>query len=243
MSLSSDNDIDNELSPCILNNNERLDTTTYSNEPEEEDKSSRLKFLEESVARLSKENLWLKEKVSTKIEEMFDVWDRLYHCEISTSNLNQYNRRENIEIAGIPNNIQNYHLEEFVINTLRDIGVNGLSSYEIVACHRLKSKTNSNKPANVIVRFVNRKRAYETLDKFTEMKKRYPNFYKKLYIFENLCPTARKIFNTTRKLMFQEKIKDTWTYEGKIYIIKNNDYCMEIEHINELEELFPDLAT
>ena len=43
--------------------------------------------------------------------------------------------------------------------------------------------------------------------------------------------------------MFQEKIKDTWTYEGKIYIIKNNDYRMKIEHISELEELFPDLAT
>ena len=70
----------------------------------------RLQYLENTIARLSAENIWLKEKMNGKVNEMYDVWDRLYHCEREASNLNQYNRRENIEIAGIPNNIPNHHL-------------------------------------------------------------------------------------------------------------------------------------
>lgn len=82
---------------------------------------------------------------------MYDVWDRLYHCERETSNLDQYNRRENIEIAGIPNNILNYHLERYVIDTLREIGVTGLTSFVIDACHRRRINHNKNKSTNSIV--------------------------------------------------------------------------------------------
>lgn len=57
--------------------------------------------------RLSQENLWLREKIGNKINEMYDVWDWLYYCEIGINNLNQYNQRENIEITGIPNNVPN----------------------------------------------------------------------------------------------------------------------------------------
>ena len=92
-----------------------------------------------------------------------------------------------------------------MVSTLRDIGVVGLISYEIAACHRLKNNKNANKPANVIVRFTNRKRAYECLDRFINSKDQFPQFYRNLFIFENLCLTSRRIFNTARKLMPQKK--------------------------------------
>ena len=91
------------------------------------------------------------------------------------------------------------------MDTLREIGVTGLTSFEIAACHRLRVNPNNNKPTNVIVRFINRKRAYECLDKFVYIKEEYPQFYRNLHIFENLCPISRKIFNISRKLMFQKK--------------------------------------
>lgn len=98
------------------NQNINMTTTTYSSEADEDDTDNRLKYLEESVARLSKENIWLKEKISTKVEEVYDVWGPLYHCKINTSNLNQYNPRENIEVACIPNNIHNHHLEDYIVH-------------------------------------------------------------------------------------------------------------------------------
>ena len=51
--------------------------------------------------------------------------------------LEQYNRRENIEIYGIPDSVRNEDLGGVVINILRRIGVNQLEEWEIVSCHRL----------------------------------------------------------------------------------------------------------
>ena len=51
--------------------------------------------------------------------------------------LEQYNRRGNVEIIGLPDSIKNVELEDVVINILR-IGVYHLGKWEIVGCHRLK---------------------------------------------------------------------------------------------------------
>ena len=76
--------------------------------------------------------------------------------------LEQYNRRENVEIIGLPDPIKNVELEDVVINILRRIGVYHLGKWEIVGCHRLK-KNPGGKSSNVIIRFVNRKRASQCL--------------------------------------------------------------------------------
>lgn len=95
-----------------------LTTTTYSSEEEDNTNNigDRPKYLKETVvARLYEKNLRLKDKMKI-INDMNDVWDLLCHCEISTSNLNKYDRRENIEIAVIPKSIQNQNLEKYVVN-------------------------------------------------------------------------------------------------------------------------------
>ena len=189
------------------------------------------------------ENLILKEKLKRNDNDKFDIWNRLHYCETDLDLLKQYSRRENIEISGIPNNIHNSDLERYVIDTLRNIGVNGLSSYEISACHRLKSSQFSNKPANVIVRFINRKRAYECLDKFHYIKSQYPNDFKNFFINENLCPHFKKIFNKCRILKLNKNIKNTWSYEGLVYIQRNGSNSpIKITHMDELEELYPEVV-
>ena len=50
----------------------------------------------------------------------------------------QYNRRENVEIIGLPDSIKNVELEDVVSNILRRIGVYRLEKWEIVGCHKLK---------------------------------------------------------------------------------------------------------
>ena len=45
--------------------------------------------------------------------------------------LEQYNRRENVEIIGLPDSIKNVELENVVINILRRIGVYHLEKWEI----------------------------------------------------------------------------------------------------------------
>ena len=70
---------------------------------------------------------------------------------------NQYHRRNNIEIAGIPNEINDGILEEKVIYRCFEGNKRGyVTKKDIEACHRLLATRNDlNK--RVIVRFLNRK--------------------------------------------------------------------------------------
>lgn len=67
----------------------------------------------------------------------------------------QYNRRESVEITGIPETVENYQLEDQVINIYNAAGIHvhgrRLNKFDITACHRLGSK------GKTIVSFVNRK--------------------------------------------------------------------------------------
>ena len=56
--------------------------------------------------------------------------DRLFYLENDLIKLQQYSRRENIEIIGIPDSVQQINLEKTVIGILQRIGVK-ISSYHI----------------------------------------------------------------------------------------------------------------
>ena len=64
--------------------------------------------------------------------------------EINGNHLEQYGRRNNVEITGIPDDISNENLKEKVIQVLREIQVN-ISSSDIEACHRIGKSKNLSK--------------------------------------------------------------------------------------------------
>ena len=80
------------------------------------------------------ENGTLRERCS-KIEQ------RLVAFESSTNNLEQYGRRNNIVISGIPDSVDINHLEESVTEVISDIDVK-VTSNDIEACHRIGNKNN-----------------------------------------------------------------------------------------------------
>ena len=151
----------------------------------------------------------------------------------------QYNRRENIEIAGIPKNVSDSDLEGVVVDILGRIGVRNISSYDIAGCHRLKNRKTSS--SNVIVRFVCRKRVYECFENVNNIKTAVPEF-QNLQIFENLCPRYQKLFQRCEDLWAQNKIKQLWTYNGQIHIKKttnNNERSKMILHDRDIDYHFP----
>ena len=77
--------------------------------------------------------------LDNKVKELETKIEKL---ERDFNQLAQYNRRESIEITGLPDSILQKDLENVCINLLRRIGVNNLESFEISACHRLKTKSN-----------------------------------------------------------------------------------------------------
>ena len=147
-------------------------------------------------------------------KENDELWDSLHDVEKELYATQQYSRRENIEITGIPSNIQDRDLEQYVIHrVLRRIGLNELVSFEIVACHRL-GKSSPSRPSNVIVRFLNRKRAYEALENRRNLKN-FPDLTK-MFIIESLCPHYKEIFERCKELKKEGQIKAVWSYNGTV---------------------------
>ena len=84
----------------------------------------------------------------------------------------QYSRRNNIELAGIPNSIKDNVLEETIINICKKHGID-ISLMDIEACHWLpRSNARANKDPNqcksIIVKSVSRK----LLERLLQIKKR-----------------------------------------------------------------------
>ena len=86
-----------------------------------------------------------------------DIYDTVYELENQLNDLNQYSRRENVEMQQIPESVEQKDLEMYVIELLKSIKVD-ISSYDLVAVHRL-GKQSPHKTRVIIVRFVNRKSA------------------------------------------------------------------------------------
>ena len=173
---------------------------------------------------------------------MDDSWDSIYMVEKDLNKSLQYNRRECIEIGGLPDDIPNKLIEPTVVNILRKLGLHDLQYYEIAACHKLKNyKYNSDSPANVIIRFTNRKRALQCLLNKRFLKERVP-YVENLYISESLCPKYRELFDECYKLKNECKIMYLWTFNGIINFKLSdriNEKAKRILHENDLEFYFP----
>jgi len=92
------------------------------------------------IKNLVDENKKLQEKVLS-LEKKIDVL-----C-VSTECTNQYGRRNNMEIAGIPNDITDINLESKVVDIFKQINIT-INKNDIEACHRLpppKNKPRGNK--------------------------------------------------------------------------------------------------
>ena len=82
-----------------------------------------------------------------------DLEESVFYIENDINEIERYTRRNNMEIYGIPANIDPSKLEETVINISKKIDID-IKSEDMEACHRSRRKGNTN---SVIIRFVNRK--------------------------------------------------------------------------------------
>ena len=190
------------------------------------------------IKNLREENERLQEKVSQLDKKIISLESR-------HNMLEQYGRRNNLEITGIPNSVPQKDLESKVVNILSAIGDN-VSKDDFEDCHRIgKSCDNSKK---TIVRFTNRKIVKDALYKRKQLK----NIDKAalemqndamLFLNENLSEENNKIAFLCRKLKREGVITNTYTANGIVRLscvsIKNGR-IQKVPHISYLFENFPD---
>ena len=107
------------------------------------------------------------------------------------------------ELQNIPESVEQKDLESFLLDLFKSSNL-VVSSCDLVAVQRL-GKYSPIKSRNVIVRFLNRSKAYFCLKNTKDLNKSSNNVYKRIFITENLCPTNRAIFNCLYKLKKEEK--------------------------------------
>ena len=112
---------------------------------------SLLELKDSIIEALKAENLKLQQKVE-KLE------NRISELESDLNKKDQYNRRNNIEIQGIPSDIGDDSQEDKVIQMLAEVQIVA-TKCNIEDCHRL------GKNGSTIVRFVNRKFCNDILEK------------------------------------------------------------------------------
>ena len=140
---------------------------------------------------LQDENKCLKTKVNVLENKIIDL-------EIQNNDVDQYRRRNNVEISGITQSVSDNRLQEKVADILKAIGVN-ITTNEIEACHRLGKKKKK-----VIVRVINRKHCLKALQNKKKLKSIDKNAIgipnANLFISENLTPTNSKLAFNCQKL-------------------------------------------
>ena len=111
---------------------------------------------------LLEENSLLHQKIE-KLESRISV------LETDLNKQDQYSRRNNLDIQGIPDSVSDDQLEEKIIEILYQINVK-IDKFDIEDCHRMgKSKKTT------IVRFVNRKNCKAILQKKLSLNRKLDN--------------------------------------------------------------------
>ena len=200
----------------------------------------------EIIGYLQKENASLKAELESVKSKLNEKSDDLVEVERDVVDLQQYIRRNNIEISGIPDSISIKNLEKTVIDIADIIGVR-VDENDIEACHRLPRRKNDSGPKRTIVRFVNRKkcetlhRNKKKLERNTNEKLKGIGIQNKVYINANLCPYNKFLWENCKNLYENNMIDRFWVYNGSLHIAESEfDEGYKISHLKDLEEMFPD---
>ena len=128
-------------------------------------------------------------KVNTLLEK------RVIELEKSQAKAEQYSRRNNVEISGIPHEILDNNLEDKVIDICKDTGIK-IRHMNIEGCHRLPvSRNNAGGTKRVIVKFVNRKHSKDVL-----WLKKIISSLSKIFISNLLCPYYHYLWGKCKDL-------------------------------------------
>ena len=224
------------LSPSVDNNigfgNTQNQPEINSNSQDVINRSSFKTKQDDPLNKLIEENKILTERVD-------GLSNIIHNLEIKISKIDQYSRRENLVISGVPNRVSQIDLEKSVLDILHIIGMTEVNSYDIVGCHRL-GKKNGDFPMKTIVRFMNRsiaERAHELsyrLFMCTNIGLRNVRFH------EHLCHTNQYIFKECVKLQKLNLIHDFFTWNGYLnVVIHDGDKSKKINHFQELKKMIP----
>jgi transposase-like protein len=160
------------------------------------------------------------------------------------NDIQQYTRRNGIRIDGIPAPDPGQkepirELETKVKSVFKNTLKVNLSASDFCRLHRVGRPKGDDTPRQVLVKFTNynAKRRIMTARKLCKNH----NGPHPIYINEDLTRQRAKLAAEARTAKRSDVIKDTWTYDGKIFVKLNNDEIKFVTTQGALEDLLKDV--
>lgn len=148
--------------------------------------------------------------------EVDSLWLRVHDSE-------QYSRRDNVEISGIPY-VKGENVYELLEKLAEAMDFNFNSNYVSIA-HRLKGRKDDQRPPLIVARFISRecrgawmRAAWDHRRSLTAkcLRDAWPDT--PLYVNDHLTPYYKSLFYEARKLVKDEKIASAWTWDSKVFV-------------------------
>ena len=227
-------------------------TSSNDNHPTDSEILSEMKLsMESSFAEIKDEIINLKEIViknlmdeNKQLKKKVGLLEyKVQNLEYNLNSLEQYGRRNNLEISGIPESIDITNLEKTAMNLLSAVDA-PVEKINIEACHRLGKVEKKAGSRRTIIRFVNRKHCKEALINRRKLKSFDASAIglnnATIYFNENLTPVNSDIAYRCRLLRKEKKNENTLSKDGVNYIVlMKDDWPLKFTHKFQLSNLFP----
>ena len=189
-------------------------------------KEREVSALKTSFGKVSKANELLKtelEKTKLKLREQEDETEKLY---TALDELEQYTRKNSLEIQGIPD--QCYSTTKEVVLKLAGVLNANVNPTDIEISHKLKRRGNNSSP--IIVKFLSHKvktNLYKERVKLrnvkgTDLFPGYSNVVScnvpRIFLNENLTVYRRELVSRASEMKKDRLLTSFWTMDGKIFV-------------------------
>ena len=204
-------------------------------------KLKKLDTMEKSMTTQSKDIKSLMTEMASVKQENANLKTEVNRLNYKVDELEQYGRRNNVEIHGIPE-IPAENLPDILTKIGEKLGCE-IQRSDIDVIHRLPGK--DNKPRPVIARLVRRsvrdallKERFKLANVKTHQLDINVNEQNKIFINENLTPDRRKLFYLTRQKKDEKDYKFAWIRNGLIFLRKTeNSEVIKVTCMDDLDEL------
>ena len=199
-----------------------LNSISFLNEKFEKMKATTQKLERENLD-LNRKNQALQKQVDELSQNVLD--------------LDQYHRRVNLEISGVPERKEEEPMK--IALQIAQVVSSTVKADDIDIAHRIgKPKEGDRRPRPVIVRFNNRRArnaVYDERRKLKDFTIKDLGFQgrDRIYINENLISSTRELLGEANKARKSAGYKFLWTYNGRIYVKKNETAFPIIIHGKE----------
>lgn len=196
-----------------------------------EDIKKKMESIVSENSALKKENAELGKKCDAMTKRLKENEQRLVQCD-------QYSRRCNIEIKGIPKT-ESENVTELVFKLGELIGEQ-IAIADIEACHRVPTRDVAKN--NLIVQFQHRQKRDAVLDKAKKKRMTCREFgfpeQSPVYVNEHLCPYMKTLLGMTLTKKREHQWRYVWVRNSKIFARKvDGAPVVVITHEDELEKI------